>query len=216
MTTTLMHAPLTCSLAVRFAATEGKVPIELAYLNLATKEFVKGGSLFDINPLGQVSVLRLDSGELLTETSTCLLWIQSQSQKAEFRRKPLDPDYFQMARWIAFCATELHKQIFRVVFYNEATEEVKSRVRALAPQRFELLNNHLTDREYLVGDSFSAADAYLTWFFVLAANAKLETSEYPHLTAYRDRVLSRPLIAPLIESDRAKDSELDQQVIPPV
>ena len=109
MTATLMHAPLTCSLASRIAAAEGDVPLKIAYLNLKTKEFVDGGSLYDINPPGQVSTLRLDSGEIITETSTVLAWIQAQSQKADFRRDSNDPAYFQMLRWIAFCATELHK-----------------------------------------------------------------------------------------------------------
>lgn len=202
MTATLMHAPLTCSLASRIAAAEGDVHLRIAYLNLKTKEFVDGGSLYDINPLGQVSTLRLDSGEIITETSTVLAWIQAQSQKADFRRDPNDPAYFQMLRWIAFCATELHKQIFRVVFYPEATDAVKDRIRDLAPQRFELLDDHLAGRPFLLGDSFSAADAYLTWFFVLAERAQVDPTGYDNLCGYRDRMLDRPLIRDLIESDR--------------
>lgn len=213
---TLMHAPLTCSLATRIAAAEGGVDLDVNYLNLRTKEFEQGGSLYDINPLGQVSVLELENSEILTETSTCILWVQSQSANADFRRDPNDPDYYQMLRWIAFCATELHKQIFRVVFYPEATDEVKDRVRDLAPLRFEVLNQHLADKQFLLGDKFSAADAYLTWFFVLAENARLDASKYEHLIAYRERVLSRPLIKALIESDRAKDKAMEQQIIPEV
>ncbi len=204
----LMHAPLTCSLAARFAAAEGGVPLEITYLNLRTKELEGGGSLYDLNALGQVSVLRLESGEIITETSTVLTWIQSHSPDAAFRRDPSDPDYFQLLRWIAFCATELHKQLFRVVFYDEATEEVKERIRGLAPQRFELLERHLAARPFLLGDRISAADAYLAWFFVLAPRAGLDTSAYPKLEAYRERLLERPLIRDLIASDRNKDAEM--------
>lgn len=208
--TTLMHAPLTCSLAVRFAAAEGGVPLDIAYLNLGTKELEGGGSLYDVNPLGQVSVLRLQSGEIITETSTSLVWIQSQSSDRTFRRDPNDPDYFQMLRWIAFCATELHKQIFRIVFYGEATDEMKERIRGLAPQRFALLERHLADRPFLLGDRISAADAYLAWFFVLAPKAGLDSSLYGNLEAYRNRMLERPLIRELIASDRCKDAEIKQ------
>lgn len=204
----LMHAPLTCSLAARFAAAEGGVPLEITYLNLRTKELEGGGSLYDLNALGQVSVLRLESGEIITETSTVLTWIQSHSPDAAFRRDPSDPDYFQLLRWIAFCATELHKQLFRVVFYDEATEEVKERIRGLAPQRFGLLERHLAARPFLLGDRISAADAYLAWFFVLAPRAGLDTSAYPKLEAYRGRLLERPLIGELIASDRHRDAEM--------
>ena len=71
---TLYHAPLTCSLAARFAAAEGGVDLDIAYVNLQSKELDRGGSLYDVNPLGQVSVLQFEDGSKLTETSTVLLW----------------------------------------------------------------------------------------------------------------------------------------------
>jgi glutathione S-transferase len=214
MTATLYHAPLTCSLAARIAAAEGDVPLNIEYLNLRTKELESGGSLYDINPLGQVSTLKLSNEQIITETSTTLLWIQSQSKSNNFRIDPLTPEFYQLARWIAFCATELHKQIFRVVFYPEATDEVKDRIRDLAPLRFDVLNQHLSSQPFLLGDNFTAADAYLTWFFVLSNNAQLDSSAYKHLVDYQQRTLNRPLIRKLIESDIAKDKAMDQNIIP--
>ncbi|QKG70042.1 glutathione S-transferase family protein [Erythrobacter mangrovi] len=208
MTAVLMHAPKACSLAARFAAAEGDVALDTAWLNLRTKELERGGSLYDFNPLGQVSTLKLDDGTILTETSVALLWIQTQSENADFRIDPSDPRYFQLVRWLGFCATELHKQIFRVVFYGEATDEVKDRIRELAPQRFGLLNRHLASTPYLLGDRFSAADAYLAWFFVLSDKAGLTHGSYPALTFYRDRVLSRPKIRELIAIDEKRYAEL--------
>jgi glutathione S-transferase len=211
-----MHAPLSCSLAVRFAAAEGGVDMNIKFLSLRTKEFENGGSLIDINPLGQVSALKLASGELLTETSACLMWVQSQSHNTAFRHDPNDPAYFQMLRWIGFCATELHKQIFRIVFYPEATDEVKDRIRNLAPQRFKILDQHLKTHEFLLGEYFSAADAYLTWFFILADKAQLNTSTFKSLTTYKEKVFNRPRIKALIENDKEKDQTLGQQILPAV
>ncbi len=214
MAATLYHAPLACSLAARIAVVEAGVELNVEYLNLRTKELEKGGSFLDVNPLGQVSAMELEDGQLLTETATVILWVHSQSANGSFRRDMQDADYFQMIRWLGFCATELHKQIFRIVFYGEATDEVKDRIRDLAPQRFQVLDEHLADKPYLLGDTFTAADAYLTWFFVLAGNARLDASGYHNLHAYKERVLNRPLIKELIASDRIKDKELDQQIIP--
>ena len=208
MQAALVHAPLTCSLAARIAATEGHVDLEVRYLNLKTKAIEGGGSLFDFNPLGQVSVLRLPTGETITETSTVLTWIQTQSTDTDFRRDPSDPQNFQVLRWIAFCATELHKQIYRVLFYSEATDAVKDRFLELVPLRFELLNRQLSGRAFLLGDTFSAADAYLTWFFVLTERARLDASPYEHLAEYSRRVLARPLVGELVASDRRKDQEI--------
>ncbi|WP_298850122.1 glutathione binding-like protein [uncultured Ruegeria sp.] len=209
---TLYHAPLTCSLAACFAAAEGGVDLNIAPLNLATKQLASGGSLYDVNTLGQVSVLKLKDGSLLTETSTVIAWIQAQSTNADFRIDPSSADYFQMLRWLAFCATELHKGLFRVIFYQEATDEVKDRVRALAPLRFDVLENHLTGRDFLLGGRYSAADTYLTWFFVLSRYAQVDHATYPNIEAYRQRVLARPAIQALIESDTQLDQDLRQNL----
>lgn len=205
---TLYHAPLTCSLAARFAAAEACVDLDVTLVNLATRKTEDGGSLYDINPLGQVAVLDLGDGTKLTETSAVIAWIQSQSTAELFRIDPSDAAYFQMLRWLAFCATELHKGLFRVVFYQEATDEVKERVRGLVPSRFQLLDTHLKDRDFLLGDRFSAADAYLGWFFVLSSYADVNHTAYPHLEAYRKRVLAREAIAALI----AEDTELNRAI----
>ena len=204
---TLYHAPLTCSLAARFAAAEAGIPLDIEYVNLQNKELERGGSLYDVNPLGQVSVLQLDDGTKLTETSTVLLWLQSQSKNEAFRVNPEDPEYFQMLRWTAFCATELHKGLYRVVFYDEATEPVKDRVRDLAPLRFTVLDNQLAKHSFLTGERFTAADAYLSWFFVLSEKAQLDHSGYPNLETYRQTVLARPALRELIESDYKKKVE---------
>lgn len=204
MTTKLYHAPLACSLAVRIAAAEGQVPLELCHVDLTSKNLIDGsGSLFDVNPLGQVSVLRLDDGTILSETSVCILWTQAQSENSSFRIDPESAQYFEMLRWLAFCATELHKQIFRVVFYPEATDNVKRQIRELAPKRFEVLNSQLESRRYLLGEHFSAADAYLAWALTLAKRAQIDPSQHPHLNRYHEDILTRASVAECLAEDQA-------------
>ena len=59
MTPLLYHTPLNCSLAVRIAAAEGGVELEIDRVDFKTKALSSGGSLLDINPLGQVSTCLL-------------------------------------------------------------------------------------------------------------------------------------------------------------
>ena len=194
----LYHAPLACSLAVRFAAAEMGMLLDVREVNLGTGRLADGADYRDIHPLGQVSAMDLPSGDRLTETSACLLWVQGQASGSG-----LDADFFQIARWIGFCATELHKQIFRTVFYPEATDEVKDRIRGLAPARLAYLDAHLDDRHFLVGDNFTAADAYLAWCLTLTDRADVPTDAFVQLNAYRDRLLGRPRIAKTLADDRA-------------
>ena len=184
----LYHAPMACSLAAKIAAAEAGVSIDTAYVDLGSKLLDDGSSYLAINPLGQVSVLRLTDGALLTETAAVLVWLQANANTKGFRI-PSDTDcYFQMLRWLGFCATELHKQLFRVVFYPEATDEVKNRIRGLVPARLELLDTHLAHRSFLVGNDFSAADAYLIWALLLMPRAQVDIGGYPALRDYQHRV----------------------------
>ena len=90
-----------------------------------------------------------------------------------------------------------------MVFYSEATDAVKDNFRALVPERFDLLDTHLRDQPYLLGEHFSAADAYLSWFLVLAERAQVMFPGYPHLQAYKERVFAREKVANMIADDQA-------------
>ena len=195
---------MACSLASRIAAAEAGVPIATAHVDLSSKLLDDGSSFLEINPLGQVSVLRLTDGTLLTETSAVLVWLQTHAQTKSFRIPADSAGYFQMLRWLGFCATELHKQLFRIVFYPEATNEVKGRIRELVPARLKLLDAHLAQQSFLVGDHFSAADAYLIWALLLMPRAQVNVSGYPALHDYQQRLAERALVAQMLEADEAR------------
>ena len=196
----LYHAPFTCSLAVRLAAKWGDVPLDIQPTPLGAQART---DFTGHNPLAQVSTLILPDESILTETSACLIWVQSQSPNPEFKRTPDQTEYFQMLRWIGFCATELHKQILRIIFYDEATEDVKDNFRRLGHSRLQRLNEHLADRPALVGTAYSAADAYLAWFLTLAPKAGVEFTPYKALTAYFNNVRRGKDLDTLLADDAA-------------
>ncbi len=195
-TPTLYHMPLTCSLAVRMAAEYGGIALEVIHADTLRRQDYKA-----INPLGLVCTLITPEGETITETSAALMWVQSQSSDNDFRREPQDADYYQLIRWIVFVATEIHKQIYRMVFYDELDDASKDNIRALAPARFQLLDDHLAQHKYLLGQHFSAADAYLFWAMRLAERAGLDPAPYQHLNAYAQAVQSIPAIGATLADD---------------
>ncbi len=197
----LYHTPDTCSQAVLIAAREGDVALNIEQVNLSMKTLDDGRNYRAINPLGQVSTLKFKDGSVLTENTAILMWVQSRSQKAGFHRAPDDPDYFQILRWVSFIATEIHKGLFRVVFYDEATDPVKDEFRRLAQNRLAHLNTYLGNRDFTVGDHFSVADAYFVWALNLAPRAGADLRAFDSLIAYRDRLLLRPAVADVIAQE---------------
>jgi len=194
----LYHAPFTCSLAVRLAAQWGDVPLDILPTGLGPKA---RQDLREQNPLAQVSTLILPDETNLTETSACLIWVQTQSTHADFKRTPDQAEYFQMIRWIGFCATELHKQLLRIVFYDEATDAVKDNFRHLSLSRLHRLNDHLNGRVTLVGNTYSAADAYIAWFLTLAPKAGVDLSPFENLTTYFNAIKDDKTLDALLSDD---------------
>ena len=204
----LFHAPFTCSFAVRLTAAWGDVALDVLPVKLGRTETKIEKQLLSVNPVGQVSTMVLPDASVLTETSVCLIWVQSQSENRDFRRDPNSAEYFQMLRWISFCSTELHSKLLRIVFYDEATEAVKENFRNLAKPRLHRLDTHLENRKTLVGKSYSAADAYLAWFLTLAPKAGVAFSSYKNLTAYFETLHQDGTLDSLLIEDAALRSSL--------
>lgn len=200
MKATLYHAPMACSTACRFAAAEAGVELAVERVNVLTKEIASGGSLYDVNPLGQVSTLRLPDGRILTENVAILTWIQSHDEGG-FGRAPDHPDYFAMLSGLGFCATELHKLLLRPIFAPDADEPVKAHARHLAPAKLEWLDRRFAERDFWLGETPSAPDAYLGWFLTLAPMAGLATDGHAHVEAYKARLFARPTFAAVLAED---------------
>lgn len=201
MNPVLYHHPLACSTACRIAAAEGGVALDVVRVDVFAKTLADGGDYHAVNPMGQVSALRLADGSLLTENVAILAWIQSASPSAEFRRAPETPDYYALLRWLGFIAAELHKAVLWPQFNRDVPDAMKAFAREIAPKRLAHLDRHLADRATLLGAHVSAADAYLVWFLTLARFAKFDLAPYAALEAYGERMRARPETARVLAED---------------
>ena len=73
-------------------------------------------------------------------------------------------------------------------------EEAKKIFRERLAARFAHLDKHLASNDYLMGRSFSVADAYLFVVSNWAPRVDVDLSPYPNLLAYRKRIGSRPAV----------------------
>jgi glutathione S-transferase len=103
---------------------------------------------------------------------------------------PKDP--FKRSRvriWIDYCNTRLQRaggNIAHDYEVEKSTEELN--------QYLETLNNEMRAREYIV-DDYSLADITYIPFFVRRERYKARIDDsLPHLKAWMDRLLSRPLV----------------------
>ncbi|WP_297737827.1 hypothetical protein [uncultured Maricaulis sp.] len=200
MTHRLYHYPMACSTACRLAAAEFGIPLEIARADVFTKSLAGGGSLFAINPLGLVATLECFDGQVLTENTAILLWLQAHGPGLPVIS---DPDFFTLLRWTAFCATELHKGLLWPLLRGDVDGYHKAFVRDRAGSRLDLLEQHMSDRDGLVGAWVTAADAYLAWFLVMAPLAGLDLASRPALLRVGESLLARPGWRAVIDDDMA-------------
>lgn len=195
----LYYAPGACSLAPHIVAREAGLDVALDRIAFgAERKTESGRDFYDINPQGAVPTLELDTGEVLTENAVVMQYLAAQAPQAG-----LAPGE-GMAHWrlletLNFIATELHKG-FSPLFRNPA-DDVRETIFATLRNRFALLERKLGDKTYLLGDTFSIADAYAFVMMTWARKFKLSLGDRPKLEAYFQRILARPAVQQALKAE---------------
>ncbi|AKU94553.1 Glutathione S-transferase [Labilithrix luteola] len=188
----LYFSPLACSLATRIAFYEAGASATYVEVDTKTKTTLDGRDFRKLNPLGLVPTLRTDDGAVLTENAAILQYVADRvssdlAPKEGFARA-------QLQQWLCFIGTELHKAIFGIVFDKSTSAEIKAYAFEKGKSRWEMLNTHLTGREFLL-DQFSVADAYLVTVLNWCQVTPIKLADYPALDAYLNRLRARPSVA---------------------
>jgi glutathione S-transferase len=189
----LYYIPGACSAASHIMLRETGRDFELESVSPETGKTGIGKNFRDINPKGHVPALELENGDIFTEGAAVLQFIADSAPDKAFSPKPGSAERARLQEHLNYTSSELHKA-FTPLFKGaegEAAEQAKANVK----ERFSYIEGLLSDgREFLVGNTFSAADAYL---FVVAnwANFQdIDLTPWPRLSAFIDRVLSRPSV----------------------
>jgi glutathione S-transferase len=190
----LYFAPLACSMATRICLYEAGAQARFTQVDTRSKRLLDGGDFLAINPLGFVPVLRLPSGETLTENVAILQYVADQFPQAGLAPAPGSPARYQMQRWLSFIGSELHKVVYTPLLDAAANDGAKSYARDKAAKLLGHLDAHLAGRTFLL-EEFSVADAYLAVVLNWSAATGVDLKQWPAVASYHQRMLQRPSIA---------------------
>lgn len=183
--------PGACSLAANIVLREAGIPFELVKLNHHTHKTPEGVDLKEINSKDYVPALVLDNGELLTENAALLPYIADLKPEAKLAPPVGTLERYRMSEWLSYINSEVHKG-FSPLFAKGASEDVKQYGRAALTKRISWLAGQLGSKQYLVGDHFTVADAYLFVVLGWAPLVHFDLSAWPNLQTYRERIAARP------------------------
>lgn len=189
----LYYMPGVCSQAAHIALNEIGANFTLDKVDGGTKKTESGRNFLDINPLGYVPALELDDGSVFLEAPAILQFLADRKPESKLAPAAGTADRVRLQEHLNFVATELHKSFGP--FFAPVKPEGALRDQALTKltKRFDALDTLLSDqRSYLMGDTFTVADAYA---FVVASWAPLidlDLKPWPHVRNYVARVKERP------------------------
>ena len=189
----LYYTPGACSLSPHIALLEAGLPYDLVKVDLRAKKLENGDDFLKVNPKGQVPVLALDSGELVTEGPVIIQMIADKAAEKNLAPARDSTDRYKLLEWLNFITTELHKSfgpMFSPVLADEAKAFFKDRVMG----KFKYVESQIAGRDYLMGSQFTVADGYLFTMLSWADRLKFDLSEMPNLLAYKARVGARPKV----------------------
>jgi glutathione S-transferase len=92
---------------------------------------------------------------------------------------------------LSFISSEFHGTL-GALFYGPS-EEVANYVRAKLAKKFDYMESTFVgDKQFLVGDKFTIADAYLYICLTWMPYINVDLAPYPKVLAYKDRIGNLP------------------------
>ena len=196
----LYYSPGACSLSPHIVLREAGLNFDLALASTKTKKLADGSDFYQINPKGQVPVLELDNGERLTEGPAIVQYIADQAPTSKLAPPAGSMQRYRLMEWLNFITSELHKS-YSPLFNPAMPEEGKAVYRARISERLQWVDSQLEGKQYLLGDEFSVADAYLFTVSGWSKVVGVDMSGLKNLNAFRDRVAARPAVRAAMEAE---------------
>ena len=196
----LYYSPGACSLSPHIVLREAGLPFEPVLASTKTKKLQDGTDYYTINPKGQVPVLELDDGQRLTEGPAIVQYIADKVPAKNLAPANGTMPRYRLQEWLNFITSELHKG-FGVLFNPAMPEEAKTASKTRLAERLKWVDGQLAGKQYLMGDSFSVADAYLFTILNWAKFVNLDISGLANVGAYMQRMAARPAVQEALKAE---------------
>ena len=196
----LYYMPGACSLSPHIALREAGLDFELVKVG-RDKKTDDGRDFLAINPYGYVPALQLDDGEVLLEGPAIVQYIADLKPESGLAPANGSLDRYRLQSALTFVNGELHKLISNL-FNPALADEAREAVLAKLDLRLRQFSTRLGDREWLVGDRFTVADAYLLSVLNWCEHSGVAIADWPVLSDYRARLRTRPSVARAMAEER--------------
>jgi glutathione S-transferase len=196
----LYYAPGACSLAPHIVAREAGIDIELEKVDIATKKTESGKDFLTINPNGYVPALEYEKGQVLTEGPVIQQFLADKKPAAGLAPACGTMERYRLQEILTFINSEIHKT-YGGLFNPKVLPEVRESILATLRKRFGAIDQKLAGKQFLLGDKFTVADAYLFVMTSWASHVGLDLSSLANVNAFYKRVAARPAVQAALKAE---------------
>ena len=189
----LYFSPGACSLSPHIVLLEAGQQFTTERVDLRTKLTASGADFRAINSKGYVPALELQDGTVLTEGVAIVQYIADLAPQSKLAPAPGTIERYRLIEWLSYISSEVHKS-YSPLFKPGSSDEAKAAARTALGERLTWLSGQLEGRQFLMGDQFTVADAYLFTTLSWAGHVKFNLSDWPVMQAYAARIGERPAV----------------------
>lgn len=186
-----------CSLASHIVMAEMNMVYEIEAVDIMNKTCASGNYML-INPKGAVPALRMENGEILTEGAVILQYLADQKMDSTLMPKFGTTDRYRCMEWLNFIATDVHKNFSPLFGTNvknaEGLKELREGAFETLKKKINYVSEQLGTNEFLMGNTFTVADAYLFTCLSWTKFVGFDLSTWSNVMTYMNRVSERPAV----------------------
>jgi len=199
----LYYSTGACSLSPRIVLLEAGLPFTAEKVDLKSKKTASGGDYLRINSKGAVPALELDDGRVLTEGPAIVQYLADLKPDSGLAPRAGSFERYQLMEILNYITSEVHKG-FSPLFKADMPADARKIAEDNLAKKFDWLSIRLAGGKYLMGDTFTVADAYLFTVLRWSPIVHVDLTRWPVLTEYLALVGGRPKVQEALKGEGLK------------
>jgi len=189
-----------CSLSPHIVLLEAGLPFTMVKVDTKTKKTESGADYLAINSKGAVPALQLDDGRVLTEGPAIVQYLADLKPESGLAPRAGTFERYQLMEILNFITSEVHKS-FSPLFNPASSADMKEAAVTNLGKKFDWLSGFLGKKPFLLGNTFTVADAYLFTVLNWSGHVKIDLGKWPVLVEYKARVAQRPKVVEAMKAE---------------
>jgi glutathione S-transferase len=196
----LYYFPGACSLSPHIVLLEAGLPHTMVKIDSKTKKIEGGADYLAVNSKGAVPALQLDDGRVLTEGPAIVQYLADLKPESGLAPRAGTFERYQLMEILNYITSEVHKS-FSPLFNPASSAEAKETAVTNLGKKFDWLSGFLGKKPFLLGNTFTVADAYLFTVLNWTGHVKVDLDKWPVLAEFKARIAKRPKVIEAMKAE---------------